>query len=348
MAWHVEGLPDATVAERPPRFPAVFIRPVAFALRGLGLDTARFRSGLLEPERDGSVPAVQYLEGLEEIAVQLGIPHLGIELARNLPLGAFGLTDYRFSASATLGEALVSFDPHQGEFLEAIRYELHIEHLVRVEMCSVFRLPRLYPVAETFGIAFVVRRLRDVLGDAVAKVAAVRLVCPAPPATRIYDDFFGVGVEFGGQSYEVAFAPELLNAPLLTANPELARVLTDKVQAPDNPPRGDPFLERVRLAIRESLGEELPTVGILPISNRLGLTPRSLQRRLREQNMSFSSLVDEARRALALELLSHEGLLLCEIAYRLGFGGVTAFFRAFRRWTGSSPREFQRTRGSDA
>ena len=348
MAWRVEGLPDATRAEQPPRFPAAFIRPVAFALRGLGLDTATFRSGLLEPPDGGFVPALPYLEGLEESAEQLGLPHLGIDLARNLPLGAFGLIDYRFSASATLVEAMMGFVPQQPQFLEAVRYELQVgDDVARIEMCPVFRLPRLFPVAETFGIAFVARRLRDVLGDAVAELRAVRLAFPRPASHQAHDEYFGVPVEFGADAYDLSFARDLLEAPLLTANPELARVLARQAAAPAERPGGDPFVERVRGAIRESLAGDVPTVSATVITERLGLNARSLQRRLREQHTSLSELVDEARRDLAKELLAKEGLLLCEIAYRLGFGGVSAFFRAFRRWTGSSPREFHRSQAGD-
>jgi AraC-like DNA-binding protein len=340
MAWSVEGLPDATRTEHPPRFPAAFIRPVAFALRGLGVDTAVFRSGLFEPPNGGFVPALAYLDALEFIASDLRIPHLGIELARNLPLGAFGLTDYRFSSSATLVEALMGFAPHQSDFLETVRYELHVESLARIEMLAVFRLPRPYPVAETFGIAFVVRRLRDVLGDAVAKLEGVRLACAAPRSRVVHDEYFGVPVEFAAGAYEVIFGRELLGAPLLTASPELARVLATHAR-PAAPP-GDAFVESVRLAIKESLAADIPTASAIAITARLGATQRSLQRKLRERNTSLAALVEEVRCDLAKELLAKDGLLLCEIAYRLGFTGVSAFFRAFRRWTGSSPRAFRR------
>jgi AraC-like DNA-binding protein len=344
MTWRVLGLPDATRTDPPPRFPAAFIRPVAFALRGLGLDTATFRSGLLEPPDGGFVPALPYLEGLEEIAEELELPHLGIDLAKNLPLGAFGLTDYRFSASATLVEAFLGFVPQQPDFLEVVRYELQLRaDVAQIEMCPVFRLPRLFPVAESFGIAFVARRLRDVLGDAVARLSSVRLAFPRPASHRAHDEYFGVPVEFGADSYDLTFARDLLEAPLLTANPELARVLASQAPTPVERPPSDAFVERVRGAIRESLAEHVPTMSATVISKRLGLTPRSLQRRLQDQSTSLSALVDEARRDLANELLAKEGLLLCEIAYRLGFGGVSAFFRAFRRWTGSTPREFHRS-----
>jgi AraC-like DNA-binding protein len=342
MPWFVDGLPDATLADPPPRHTLAFIRPLALALGRLGVDSNAYlrRLGVPEGAREGFVPATTALDALEEIAERIGVPHLGIELARNVPMGVFGRLDYRFGASATLFAALETFGPRQTDFVESVRYDLRIdEDMAVIEMCPVYRFPRLYPVAQTFGLAFVVRRLRDVLGDAVVKLTAARLVPPAPRETRVYDEFFGVPVEFGAPSYEIAFARELLEARLLTASPEIAQVLAPRAE----PPPAEPFVDRVRAAIGASLGEVAPDVTIVDVSSRLGMTPRSLQRRLREKGASFSVLVDEARRDLAQNLLSDEGTLLCDVAYRLGFSGLSAFFKAFRRWTGVSPREFQRT-----
>jgi AraC-like DNA-binding protein len=182
-----------------------------------------------------------------------------------------------------------------------------------------------------------------VLGDSVVKLMSTRLVYPAPASTRVYDDFFGTRVEFGAPSYDITYDRRLLTVPLLTANAQLVDVFAKRATAaPVRQGHDDTFVERVRGTIAECLAQTVPVVSIGEVSRRLQLTPRSLQRRLHEKQASFSALVDQARRELAQKLLAGEGTLLCEIAYRLGFSGVAPFFRAFRRWTGSSPREFQR------
>jgi AraC-like DNA-binding protein len=342
----VEGLPDATLADPPPRYTLAFVRPLALALGRLGVDPDAFLSDLGVPDgaRDGFVSVIHTLEALEAIAARMGVPHLGLELLKNVPLGAFGLYDYRFSTSSTLAEALESYRPKQRDFTESTRYELAIDgDAAKIEICPLYRFARLYLVGQSFGLGFAARRLRDVLGEAAVKLTAARFVPEAPRLTRPYDDYFGVPVEFGAPSYEIVFPRELLDARLLTASPELARVLADHAPAaPERAGRADPFVDRVRTAIAEALAEPTPDLTIVDVSARLAMSPRSLQRRLREQRSSFSALVDQVRRDLAQELLAHEGTLLCEIAYRLGFSGVTPFFRAFRRWTGASPREFQR------
>jgi AraC-like DNA-binding protein len=333
MVWIVPELPDATLAHPPPSFTPAFLRPIAVALGHLGLTAPAF---IAKPP--GNVPVIPVLESLEALAVEAGAPDLGIKIVKNLPLGAVGLADYRFSASANLGLALASFADKQTEFVDSIRYDTIIEPTyAKIEMVRRFRFPQLYPIGEAFAMALVMRRLRDVLGDAVAKLEAARLVFPRPSSTKAFDDFFGVEVEFGADSYEIRFSRDLLAAPLFTASPELAAVLSTRAAASP-----EPFIDRVRAAIDELLAEESPRVDILEAARIVGMTPRSLQRRLREKNASFSTLLDDARRDLAKKLLAREGMLVCAIAYRLGFSSVAAFFRAFRRWTGLSPRQFQR------
>jgi AraC-like DNA-binding protein len=331
MVWIVPALPDATLANPPPSFTLAFVRPLAVALGHLRLTAPAFLANA-----PASLPVIPVLEALEELADEASVPDLGIQLVKSLPLGAFGLADYRFSASANLGLALASFADKQTEFVDSIRYETIVTgERARIEMLRRFDFPRLYPIGESFAMALVVRRLRDVLGDAVAKLSAARLAFPRPPRAKAFDDFFGIPVEFGADGYEIVFARELLEAPLLTASPELAAVLAVR-----GPAASEPFIDKVRAAIDEALTDEAPAIGINDVAKRVGMTPRSLQRKLRETNASFSTLLDDARRDLAKQLLSREGMLVCAIAYRLGFGSVAAFFRAFRRWTGLSPRQF--------
>jgi AraC-like DNA-binding protein len=73
-----------------------------------------------------------------------------------------------------------------------------------------------------------------------------------------------------------------------------------------------------------------------------GISVRTLQRRLAEKDGVFSELVDQVRAELAVEMLKSTDASLAEIARETGYSEVTAFIRAFRRWTGKTPAEFRR------
>jgi AraC-like DNA-binding protein len=269
------------------------------------------------------------------------MPHLALEIVKNLPLGIYGNTDYSFSTHATLIDALSAYAPKQGSYSEAVRWELVVDGaFARIVQRPLFRFDAPNPVGVEIDNAFVVRRFRDVLGDAAVEVRAVRFTHAAPPETRLYDEFFGVRVEFGAEESDVAFPVLLFQEPLLTANPALAALLAEQ-EPPPALVRRDPFVLQARQAIGALLAEAPDSIGLGDVATRLGASSRSLQRRLSEQGVSFSELVDEERRELAKTLLSREGTLLCEVAYRLGFSGVSPFLRAFRRWTGTSAAEFR-------
>jgi AraC-like DNA-binding protein len=77
----------------------------------------------------------------------------------------------------------------------------------------------------------------------------------------------------------------------------------------------------------------------------MGVSPRTLQRRLREEGTTFLGLLEETQRALAEFYLRRPEVAICEVSYLTGFSQPSAFHRAFRRWTGLTPGEFRRDRG---
>jgi len=78
------------------------------------------------------------------------------------------------------------------------------------------------------------------------------------------------------------------------------------------------------------------------VATRLGMSRRSLTRHLEHEHTSYSELLNEVRRELALQLLRRDDLDVQEIAARLGYSLTAAFSRAFRRWEGMSPMQYRR------
>lgn len=95
------------------------------------------------------------------------------------------------------------------------------------------------------------------------------------------------------------------------------------------------WLDQVRNAIAEALCDGAPTIRV--VARRLGTSVRTLQRRLGEHGAVFTSLVEDVRRDVALRYLADGKAELTEIAFLTGYSELSAFGRAFRRWTGSTP-----------
>jgi AraC-like DNA-binding protein len=316
------------------------IRPVALVLARFGIAADEFlRSvGASGGRPEATVSVVRLAAALDDIAARSRTPHLGLELARMLPLGSLGVPDYHFSTSATLGDALVRAASHLGLFSEA---RLVIDRdAARIVACQ--RTPPRRVLTE-LSSAFAVRRLRDVLGETALALTAVRFTHEVCGPTEPYARYFGVRVTFAAATNDVWFPRALLDAPLLTADPILAGMLVDHPRLVSPTPH-DALVGRVRSAIDEALARRGSAPVVDALARGLGMSSRSLQRKLREAGAPYSAVLDGARRDLAASLLARDSVVLVDVARRLGFRSVPAFFRAFRRWTGESPRAFQTAR----
>ena len=152
---------------------------------------------------------------------------------------------------------------------------------------------------------------------------------------------FGAPVSFGRDANAFVIEREFLDRQVPAADPRLYPILRrylDEVLT--EVPREDDLLASVRRAVAESMRHGDPS--LTTVGGRVAMGPRTLQRRLKDQGVEFKALVDDTRRVFALNYLRDPSHTLAEIAYLLGYSEVSAFNRAFRRWTGSTPSEYRR------
>jgi len=169
---------------------------------------------------------------------------------------------------------------------------------------------------------------------------AVQVTHAAPPYCAEYDRIFQVPVTFGSDRNALVADRSLLEE-VVTIPAALSRPITEVLKA-----RAEEMLRRldaaksVRGRVEAVLIGRLPTrdVGIESVSRELGLSRQTLFRRLKAERVTFEQVLDELRRKLALELLDGKRASVNETAYQVGFSDPAAFSRAFKRWTGGSPR----------
>jgi AraC-like DNA-binding protein len=146
-------------------------------------------------------------------------------------------------------------------------------------------------------------------------------------------------LRFNAPVNALLFAHTDVTLPLPTAHPELAemheRIASEHLQ------RLDPAqtCHRVRAVIIRHLPDGEPRRP--KIAAILGMSERTLQRRLAAEGISFQRLLDDTRHELAQHYLSQRNLSLADTAYMLGFSDQSSFFRAVRRWFGVSPRHYR-------
>jgi AraC-like DNA-binding protein len=165
---------------------------------------------------------------------------------------------------------------------------------------------------------------------------ALELRFPPPADVRPYQDAFKCPLRFNSKANALLFARADAMAPLPTAHPLLAemheRVASEHLQRLDHAH----ISGRVRAAIIRRLPDGEPRRS--DIASALKISERSLQRRLEAEGTSFVRLLDVTRRELAQQYLGQTDVSLADAAFLLGFADQRSFFRASKRWFGTSPR----------
>ena len=129
---------------------------------------------------------------------------------------------------------------------------------------------------------------------------------------------------------------KLLDYPIKTVDNQLLKILERHCrQILGARPKADDFVFEVRQLIATLLPSGQSKIDA--VAQELGMSSRTLTRRLAEDGLTYKGLSDEVRRKLALQYLKDRRIGLKKVAYLLGYSEVSAFYHAFHRWTGSSP-----------
>jgi AraC-like DNA-binding protein len=254
-------------------------------------------------------------------------------------IGDFGIYGFAMASSATFRDGLEFGLAHMQPAMPFLQPSLRIQGDVAILACAP---------AERFGpvLPFVAEFWRSSLNSLFQRVLEVplparRLVCnyPAPPHWRSYAQIFGCTAEFDAEGLEWHFDAAILDAACPGANSithELCRRLCVTAASDGHPAGG--LAARVHGAC---LDDARCMVSPARMAERLGMSVRTLHRRLAAQGVTFKSVVDQTRKELAIGYLSNSKLAVVDIAERVGFSEATNFRKAFRRWTGKVPSDYR-------
>jgi AraC-like DNA-binding protein len=277
-------------------------------------------------------------------AIQRGGASIGIDAARRLPRGALGVIEYIFRSSDDLEAAL----------LRLVRYnrviqgsEIFWSERVGDDVHLVYESPypdgdAIGPVAAEFTLGAVVVLARSAAGADV-NPREVQFRHRRPPDLQPLRQLFGVDPRFGAARTAVAFGGGTVTRPMLGADAVLCALLERAMGAQLGRPQSTDHLSG---AVRHAIGELLPQgpPALEAVAERLRISPRVLQKRLKEVGTSYQTILDETRETLAKRYLEREDRSLLTVATLLGYSELSAFHRAFKRWTGMTPGQWRAQR----
>ncbi len=268
-------------------------------------------------------------------------PFIGVHVAQSLPRGTYGLLEFAPRSAPTV----------RGALSRLARYITHMNELVVVSFTEEDglgvlqqRIPGVPECVGRHGNEFFITQVL-LQGRAFSQTPYVpRHVWFAHAAPRDLGplvEALGTDViTFGAGCNGLELDGAILDQPLATSDPPLLTLLDEVAERAVQKRAGRRrLLGDVEARIREQLAGG--TLGLEGVAESLKMSPRTLQRHLAEEGVTFHQLTDGVRRELACRWVQRGGRPLGEVAYLLGYREMSAFFRAFRRWTGATPSAYR-------
>jgi AraC-like DNA-binding protein len=301
-------------------------------------DAGTSYQALLDP--DYRISYAQYLRIAEAAIRHTKNPAIGLDFGAQAHLAHWGVVGLAAMNGVTAGEALRLGLAYYRNFAPGWDLSVQIEnglgHLVARET-----IPRgaMLPFATEAMLMTMQRLCSQVIGRDVPPAKLVRFAYPRPPYVHRYIECFGSTLLFDCEVTEVIFDPSGLEERVVGADPTMA-VIAERYCAAeaDRAAPGEGLLAQVRKVLLRGLS---PRPTLEDVARELRTSSRSLRRGLQEMGTSFRTLMDEAARVRAEELVRQNNDKLEHVASELGFSDVRTFRRAFKRWTGHSPVAFR-------
>jgi AraC-like DNA-binding protein len=325
------------------------LRTIPVALRQCGVDPAAAlkEAGLTLQALHNDANRISFPTAgrlLARCAELSGKPHFALLMGANFELSMLGPLGHLMRNEASVGAALRSL---------ILRLHLHDGGAVPdLSALDAHRSGLSYSVyapetpahglIEEYGITVGHRMLKSLCGPRWRPLE-VRLAHAPPRETRPYRDLFEAPVRFNAAMSMIVFETRWLTEPVIGADPDLHRLLAGLFDALESQSPNS-LTDRIRRVLRTAvLGG---TANARSIAKLFSVSERTLRRHLSAEGFKLHELIAEARQLVAKQLIEESRLPLGDIAVALHYSDISALSRAFRGWTGLSPREWRRTHPS--
>lgn len=329
------GMPDGHVR-------VSTILPLGELIASLGGDaSAVFRAARIDERRlcnaDAPVPISVRDRLLALAAEATGCEHFGLLLGLQSGLPQLGVAGQLALAASTVGDALATLQRnwhlHSAASIVLLR---RVGAEVEFGVASLDGNLAGAAVFEDGAMAIARNVVRNLLNDEAWSPSAVHLMRRVPRTPEVYRSFFGAPCLFNAPVSALRFPAETLHLPR-SRIPE-AGVAGQPLRSP--PVEGSAWLEHVRRQVHKLLLQGMCSQSALAAD--LGMSARTMNRRLAAAGTTYAALSDSARFAVSRRLMRETDLPLGELALVLGYVEASSFSRAFRRWSGLAPEAWRR------
>lgn len=309
-------------------------QPTAEWLRSVGLNLEQL------DDPDARLDPTTIVALWRRAYAELGDPALALHIAESLPRGAYRAVEYLAAHAPTVGDAYSKIADYFSviDSTTELVIEKHSSH-VGLGPRRVLEGEAAHPATE-YLLTAIYRRVRDMTGVAHSPLAVDFTAQPQRHTAEI-ERVLECAVHWNAPANRLRFRLDDWNRPTSAPDPALLTVLQEHAQIlKQRHPSSASSLQVLDQILDRAWDSGEPSIEICARS--LGMSSRTLQRRLGEEGTSFSERVDASRKRTALGWLRCVDVSLAEVAYLVGFKEQASLTRAVRRWTGQTPGEFRR------
>lgn len=272
-----------------------------------------------------------------------------IRYAQAMTPDHYGVLGLAMKTAANVGDVLTILSRYLCVWTNAVRCRVHDDPgpTARIELERDGHRSLGMRAANESAVAELVHGLRQI----TQRPVVLREACfrhSAPETSSAQSAFFGCPVRYMAAFDGIVIERSLLTQSVRLGDRGLSRFMGEQLdELAKKTPKLESFSGRVGDAIADALPGGRPKVAA--IARQLGVSARTLQRRLADEGASFDHIVEHTRRSISTRLLTAGTYPIAEVAFLVGYSEPSAFHRAFRRWFDETPGHFrQRTRGAAA
>lgn len=278
---------------------------------------------------------------LAHCVARTGCRHLGLLVGEQGGLHSLGLVGLLVKYSPDVGSALRSLVRYQHLHVRGAVTTLAVDGGLAALRYDIYQ-PRVEATDQVGdgAVAVMFNIMRELCGPRW-KPVELRFAHRQPEDVGPFRRCFQAPLRFDAEHNAVAFSADWLDRPVAGAEPELRRLLQQQIDILDARYGGD-FPEQVRSVLRTAL--VTGDANANQVAALFSMHSRTLHRRLAASGTGFRELVDEGRFAIARQMLEDSAMEVSQIAALLDYADASAFTRAFRRWSGTTPSRWRAAR----
>lgn len=285
------------------------------------------------------MPILLFWKQLERLQALHPVPALGLRIGRCAKPQHFGVVGYLAASCSNLGQALMRYRRFQTLLVSNLDVQVTRQGDV-IRYSWGLGEHHTTPLASEFGVAAFVNLYQALIGQAIPPTA-IEIPYARPAQPSIYEALMGCPVRFEAACHALEMPVSLLAMRITTSDSYMRGLFDQQALAMlSQQPRPDRFLQQLQQQMMEALQEGEPSATI--IAERMGYSLRSFYRNLAEHDLRYRAVLGDVRFKLARMYLADPRLSLAEIALLLGYSEQSAFTRAFRSWTASTPQDYRR------